>query len=232
MILSILGAALLGFVGMLLLMPDPIEDGARRLPWLTALDATGRTQVFGFTLGLTPLAEIRRVFREDGELNLFRAPAGSKAFTAEAYFEQIHLERLRADFVITLELDQSTLETMYDRGLRISQTSSGSKKVKLDPTDLERLAEAPIRAISYLPKARLDEALLEQRFGVPPQRVTETESGIVHWLYPERGLDIGRDPKGQVVIQYVNPADFDTVLEPLRAEIGRDETEPPGEDAD
>lgn len=214
-VLSILGAAVLGFVGMLLLMPDPIEDSVTRLPWLIEQDAGGRTQVFGFTLGATTLAEIRQVFREDGEINLFRTVGTSGTFAAEVYFEQIHLERLRADFVLTLEVDQATLAAMYERGLRISQTGSGSQKVKLDPSDAERLAGRPIRAIVYLPKARLDEALLSQRFGVPSQRLTESETGIVHWLYPERGLDIGRDPGGRVVMQYVNPADFGAILEPL-----------------
>ncbi|MTW21572.1 hypothetical protein [Allochromatium palmeri] len=214
-VLSILGAATLGFVGMLLLMPDPIEDGIARLPWLIEQDASGRTQVFGFTLGATTLAEVRQVFREDGEINLFRMPGPSGMLAAEVYFEQIYLERLRADFVLTLDVDQATLTSMYDRGLRISQTGSGSQKVKLDPNDAKRLAGRPIRAIVYLPKARLDEALIEQRFGAPTQRLSEAETGIVHWLYPERGLDIGRDPSGRVVMQYVNPADFDAILEPL-----------------
>ena len=220
-VLSILGAAVLGFVGMLLLMPDPIEDEIARLPWLIEQDADGRTQVFGFTLGATTLAEVRQVFREDGEVNLFRTLGPSGTLAAEVYFEQIHLERLRADFVLTLDVDQTTLAAMYERGLRISQTGSGSQKVKLDPSDAERLAERPIRAIVYLPKARLDAALIEQRFGTPSQRLTESETGIVHWLYPERGLDIGRDPSGRVVMQYVNPADFAAILEPL-ATAGKD----------
>lgn len=218
-VLSILGAAVLGFVGMLLLMPDPIEDEIVRLPWLIEQDAGGRTQVFGFTLGKTTLAEVRRVFREDGEINLFRATGSSGTLATEVYFEQIHLERLRADFVLTLHVDQTTLATMYERGLRISQTGSGSQKVKLDPSDAERLAERPIRAIVYLPKARLDAALIEQRFGTPSRRLTESETGIVHWLYPERGLDIGRDPNGRVVMQYVNPADFGAILEPLTTSL-------------
>ncbi|ADC61401.1 hypothetical protein [Allochromatium vinosum] len=218
-VLSILGAAVLGFVGMLLLMPDPIEDEIARLPWLIEQDADGRTQVFGFTLGATTLAEVRQVFREDGEVNLFRTLGPSGTLAAEVYFEQIHLERLRADFVLTLDVDQTTLAAMYERGLRISQTGSGSQKVKLDPSDTERLAERPIRAIVYLPKARLDAALIEQRFGTPSRRLTESETGIVHWLYPKRGLDIGRDPNGRVVMQYVNPADFGAILEPLTTSL-------------
>ena len=215
MVLSILGAAVLGFVGMLLLMPNPVDDGVVRLPWQAQVDAAGRTQVMGFTLGETTLAEVRRVFGEEGELNLFQAPGESPGYAVEAYFEQIYLQRLRADFVMTLDVDQPTLAAMYDRGLRISQLGSGGKKVKLDPTDAAALAVRPIRSFSYLPKARLDEALIVQRFGAPARKLTEPKTGIVHWLDPERGIDLGRDPQGHVVIQYVAPADFATLLAPL-----------------
>jgi hypothetical protein len=78
------------------------------------------------------------------------------------------------------------------------------------------LASRPIRTISYLPKARLDNELIEQRFGAPALRLTEPKTDIVHWLYPERGLDIGREPGGNVVIQYVDPDDFNRVLQPLQ----------------
>lgn len=216
MILSILGAALLGFFGMLLLMPDPIDDGVVRLPWQIHQDADGHTQVLGFTLGQTTLAQVREVFGEPGEMSLFKTTGEPSRLTAEAYFAQIHLQRLRADFVISLDADQTLLEGMYDRGLRISQLGGGGgKKIKLDPADAETLADRPIRAISYLPKAKLDETLIEHRFGTPSSRLAEPETGIVHWLYPERGVDIGRDPQGNVVIQYVDPADFEALMAPL-----------------
>ncbi|AFL75679.1 hypothetical protein [Thiocystis violascens] len=215
-VLSVLGAAILGFVAILLLMPATLDDITERLPWRIAQDEAGRTRVFGFTLGQTTLAEVRAVFREDGELNLFQTPGDPPHHAAEAFFEQIYLQRLRADFVIALEVDQPTLIGMYDRGLRISQLGSGSKKIKLNPDDAAALASRPIRSIGYLPKARLDTELLKQRFGPPSQERTEPETGIVHWLYPDRGLDIARAPNGKVVIQYVNPRAFDTLIEPLR----------------
>lgn len=214
-ILSVLGAALIGFFAILLLMPPTVDDGIDRLPWQIAQDTSGRTQVFGFTLGQTTLAEVREVFGETGEINLFKTPDVTQSYSVEAFFEQIDLKRLRADFIMTLDVDQATLSAMYERGLRISQLASGSKKVKLNPMDAEILADRPIRSIGYLPKARLDPALIEQRFGVPAEHLTESKTGIVHWLYPERGLDIGRDPDGRLILQYVNPGDFARLKAPL-----------------
>ena len=196
-------------------MPEPVDDGVDRRPWQVGLDASGHSLVFGFVLGRTSLAEVRQVLQEEGELNLFHHPGAALPFGAEAYFEQIELERLRADMVVTLAVDQAALSGMYDRGLRISQLGSGAKKVKLDPADAATLAAAPIRDISYLPKVRLDDGLIEQRFGRPVKKLTEAKTGMLHWLYPERGIDIGRDTKGHAVIQYVNPSDFDALVKPL-----------------
>jgi hypothetical protein len=225
-ILSILGVAVLGFLGVLLLMPASIEDGPDRLPWRVTQDASGHSQIFGFTIGETTLTEVRTLFGEDGKVNLFQDPTQAEPYGVEAFFDQIHLQRLRADFVIALDVDQATLAAMYERGLRISQVGSGSRKIKLDPADVETLSARPIRSISYLPKARLDDELIEQRFGTPDLRLTEPETEIVHWLYPERGMDIGRSPNGTVVIQYVNPDDFDRLLSPLQDAVPSEETPP------
>lgn len=211
-ILYVLSAAVLGFMAMMLL-PGREGDPNPKLPWDVAVDAEGQVTVFTLTLGRSTLADARRLFGdEEGEINLF-AQTGSD-YVVEAYFERVYLSGLRADFVITIDVGPDTATAMYDRGLRISQLPSGSKKVKMAPNDLDQIADLPIRHITYLPAARLDEDLIESRFGAPEEKVTE-ESGITHWLYSHRGLDIGRDTDGSVVIQYLNPEDFRRALESL-----------------
>ncbi len=214
-VLSVLTAALLGFFAVLLLIPPTLDDGTQRLPWRVGQDPAGQTQVFGFTIGETTLAEVRAVFEEEGKINLFERPEAAEPHGVEVFFEQIYLQRLRANFVMTMDVDPAELAAMYERGLRISQLGSGDRKVKLDPADVDILLQRPIRSITYLPQARLEPELLERRFGTPAERREEPETGIVHSLYPERGVDIARDPRGKVVIQYVNPADFQRLLEPL-----------------
>lgn len=216
MFLSVLAVAVLGFIGIFLLLPEEIDDGVVRLPWQVSIDDQGRTQVFGFTLGETPLAEVRSVFREEGKLSLFAQP-GDGTYAVEAYFDQIYLNRLRADFVMTLAADQETLAPMYERGLRISQLGSGAKRVTLDPDDAKHLADLPLRSITYLPWKSLDGEIIERRFGTPSERFTEEKTGVAHWLYPDRGIDIGLDPRGGVVIQYVNPSEFAALVAPLRS---------------
>lgn len=239
-IYSIIAAALLGFVALVLLIPpsanddritriaDAIRSGLSRLmppsttkddivrlPWRVTADQAGYTTVFGFTLSQTTLAEVREQFGEDGTINLFQTPDQPQPLGVEAFFEQVYLQSLRADFVITLDVDQATLAPMYERGLRISQLESGSKKIKLDPTDVDILLQRPIRAITYLPQARLSTEVIEKRFGTPAERRVEPGTATVHWLYPNRGFDIARSPGGKVVIQYVNRGDFQRLARPL-----------------
>lgn len=217
--LSVLAIAVFGVIGVLLILPTPDEDGIARLPWLIERDAENRVHVFNMTLGVTTLGEVRDLFNEDGKVNLFQAPVsaeGEESLVVEAFFERVYLQRLRADWVLTLDLPPEALADMYERGLRISKLGSGSRKIKLDGEDAAALVDVPVRSITYLPKARLDQDLLAQRFGEPNERITE-KTGVVHWLYPDKGLDMARSPRGNVVLQYMNPADFDAALAKLQA---------------
>ncbi|TVQ93751.1 MAG: hypothetical protein EA400_01930 [Chromatiaceae bacterium] len=215
-VLTLLAAALFAFVGiwlLLSLMPDE-RATVRQYPWEVAHDEAGRVQVFGLTLGASTLADLRQTLGEDGKLSLFAQPDGS--FSAEAYFNDVMLSNLRADWVVPLKVAQVDLAAMYARGLRISKLGSGSHKVRLDPDDALALAAVPVRAITYLPWKRLPPEDLEGRFGAPAERLAEA-GGIEHWLYPARGMDIARDARGGVVIQYLNPDDFAAARAPLQA---------------
>ncbi len=215
MIVLVLSAALLGGAGLWLLLPEPVDDRDARLPWRTSLDPLGRLQVFGFTLGETTLTDVEQAFGASGKATLFAGPErAERRFALEVFFDQVYLNGLRADIVLTLSSSQDMLSAMFDRGRRISRLGDGTQKVTVAPTDEAMLRGLQIAHITYLPMARLDPSLLEDRFGEPTERLTEP-SGIVHWLYPSRGLDLARDPQGRVVIQYVNPSEFECLRMPL-----------------
>jgi hypothetical protein len=207
-ILSVLAAALMGFLGIWLLLsitPDQ-RAGVRLYPWDVSRDAAGQTRVLDLTLGQSTLADARALAGEEGKINLFDNPDGSR--TVEVFFDDVILSNIRADWIITLDLDQDRLGAMYDRGLRVSKMSSGSHKVKMTPEDVEALATVPVRSLTYLPWKSLEARDIAGNFGPPAEQRTEQKSGVVHWLYPDKGMDIARDPDGGVVIQYLNPADY------------------------
>lgn len=221
-ILSVLAAALMGFIGIWLflsIIPDE-RAGLRLYPWDVGRDAAGHTRVFDLSLGDSTLADARAVLNEEGKVNLFANPDGSQA--VEVYFDNIYLSNIRADWILTLDLEPSQLAAMYDRGLRISKTGSGSRKVKMEPSDVESLADARIRTLTYLPWKSLEPRDIEGNFGAPAEQRTE-QSGVVHWLYPDKGMDIARDGDGGVVIQYLNPDDYADAIEALAATAGQPE---------
>ena len=60
-------------------------------------------------------------------------------------------------------------------------------------------------------------AIFIKRFGQPAQRIQEKKNGLVHWLYPQDGLDITLGGSEKPLLQYVPPKDFDKLVRPLLA---------------
>ena len=214
-LLGVLGATLMALAAAILLPGGRPVDPSPKLPWQIDVDSDGTARVFGLKLAQSPLREAQELFDEAGKINLFRVD--ERHLAVEAFFEQVYLSGLRGDFVLSLDVPSETAQAMFERGLRTSKASSGDRKVTLSPEDFLEVADAPIKQISYLPAAKLDPDLIAQRFGEPSERVAEPGSGIVHWLYPERGLDIATDANGRAVLQYVAPETFERVRAPLQA---------------
>ncbi len=212
-ILSILGLTAVALAVAILMPGGKSPDTQPKLPWLIEIDPDGASRVFGLTLGKSTLSDARLTLANDGKANIFISP--DNQISLEAYFDRLYISGIKADIVLSLSMPYETLDTMYKRGLRISQLGSGGKKVTLTPEDMNSVANAVIERITYLPAAKLDQELIGNRFG-KPDSVIQEESGIEHWLYPERGLDIALNPEGKEVFQYVNPAAFNQVMQPLQ----------------
>ncbi|MEH6651271.1 MAG: hypothetical protein V7707_14690 [Motiliproteus sp.] len=187
-------------------------DSQPKLPWQIESLADGSVRVFSLTLGKSTLNDAKQLLSADPTLSLFRSPEGALAI--EAYFQRASLSGLRADFIMALDIDQATAEQMFERGLRISQLGSGGKKVELSATDNSLALESIIRNITYIPGTDLETELLLSRFGEPEQRITDT-ANAEHWLYPAKGLGIIVNPESNEVFQYLHPADFDQLIQPL-----------------
>lgn len=211
--LGILSLTLIALAFALLLPGGRAPDREPKLPWLTEVDDQGALTVFGITLGASTLQQARESLQDQGKVTLFQSPEG--AYRTEVYFQRLFLSGLKADLVLILSVDEEEAQAMFERGERISQMGSGTRKIELSGRDLEALSQALVASITFIPAADLEADLLSGRFGEPDRRVKETGSGIVHWLYPARGLDIALNPDGKEVFQYVNPTDFAQITEPL-----------------
>ena len=212
LILAILALALIAMAAAILLPGGRRLEDKPRLPWVITVDDSGATSVFGLTLGKSVLADARHNFQTVGEINLFAS--SDQRYSVEAYFDRIYLSGLRGDFILTLDLDQISAAGIFERGLRISQLGSGAKKVKIAPSDFDLVEQSKITSITYIPGADLDAKLIHERFGEPSEQIKEA-SGIVHWLYPDKGLDIALNPKDKEVFQYTSLEDFKRITQPL-----------------
>lgn len=207
-----------GIVSLLLMLASFILPGNPTreddLPWKIEHPTPGSVRVFGLTLGEASAADAIQRFQEGGETTLFKSPDGH--LVSEVYFDQIDLAGLRSKVVVTIAVPQGVMKEMYERGLRIAATGSG-KKITLTPEDETRVQSMPIDSLTYMPGVRLEEEMILRRFGQPGQRIRETKSGTVHWLYPDMGVDITMGETGKPLMQYVAPRDFHKLLDPLKA---------------
>ena len=207
-----------GILSMLIIVGSFFMPGNERrtddLPWHVEHPTPDTVRVFGLTLGESATNDAELRFKEAAVPSLFKAPDGK--MVAEVFFEQVNLAGLTSKIVLSINVPDAELAGMYERGLRMAATGSG-KKITMTSEDISRLRTLPIGGLTYLPNLRLDESMIIKRFGQPTQRVKETKSGLVHWLYPQNGLDITLGSGGKPLLQYVPPRDFDRLLRPLVA---------------
>jgi len=190
------------------------EQKAVNLPWQVEITQDGASSVFGMTLGKTTLAEAEKELAEPAEVSLFVPAEGQKVI--EAYFDSVDISGLRARIVIVMQVSQEEIEAMFNRGARVANMGGGRRKVTLSDQDMEYLHQMPIGSLTYIPRVNLDAELVSARFGKPAERIAEPNGKVVHWLYPDKGLDIALDAEGKEVLQYVRPADFALIREPLK----------------
>lgn len=212
-ILSII-ALVVASLSFILMLPDKTVNTGDTLPWNIAHPTPDTTRVFGVTLGQSTLADAEQTFKEQAEISLFK-PSDAK-MAVEAFIEEVSFNGLKAKIVMTVAIPPEELQAMFGRGVRMNSTPSG-KRITLTADDLVRVRKAPVTSLTYLPNVRLEEAILASRFGTPSQRVRETQTGVVHWLYPQHGLDVTPGGNEKPLLQYVSPRDFELLRAPLIA---------------
>jgi hypothetical protein len=205
-----------GILSVLLLVAAYMTPGSPNrnddLPWHIEHPTPDSVSVFGLTLGSSSAEEAEKRFKEEAKPSLFKSPEGK--MIAEIFFEQVEMAGLRSRVVLTIDVPEKELVGMYERGLRMAATGSG-KKITMTTEDVARLRTLPISSLTYLPSLHVEEPVFLKRFGQPAQRIREKDSGLVHWLYPQNGLDITLGG-GKPLLQYVPPRDFDKLALPLQ----------------
>ncbi len=221
--LKVMGVTIIALIAALWLPGGQPPEEYKNLPWQIEVTGDGYSKVFGITLGQSTLGEAEQQFQEPSEISLFATDDGERV--VEAYFNTVTLNGFKAKMVATLGFNDEQLQELYDQGERIATLAMGKRKITLSDTNLERARNTPVVALTYLPRINLDDATVIKRFGEPARKVAEADGKVVHWLYPDKGLDVVMYAEAKEVLQYVAPKDFDRLRHPLE-EAGQQQSSP------
>lgn len=213
MFLSVLGFSILVLVLGIWLSSTMDPRPHSGFPWQVERQADGSTRVFSLVLGQSTLADAEQQFRETAEISMFVPKDGEPV--VEAYFNELSIGGLKSKMVVAFDLDSDQLQAMYDGGARISTMGSGTRKVMLSSEHLLWARQLVISGLTYMPSIQLTQELIQHRFGEPELKINDPEGDAVHWLYPDKGIDIALSEQAKEVIQYVHPANFDRIRVPL-----------------
>jgi hypothetical protein len=181
-------------------------------PWEVTRLPQGGTEVLGLRPGQSRMTEALARFGKRVDAALFNT-AGEEP-VVEAYYSSVNAAGITGRLILTLSLPEHVMEGLQERSPEVDRLRTGTMRYTLNIEDSEMLLGAPIRAVTFVPSVRLDEEVIQARFGEPAERM-RTEAGESHLLYPEMGLDIVLPLRGKPLLQYVHPQDFGW----LRAQI-------------
>lgn len=221
-IMGIIGIALfIGFFayfGQNLFMP-PKQGNVETEPFWVVETTPEKLTVFNLTLNESSLEELLFVLGNRLSLSIFQ-DAGSTHKQLEGYIRETHVGGLTARIPFTLSTTDAQLEEIM-AFLTPSKKSTSKRTIyEISEEFHPRFYNNTIETIAFIPMAvSLDEAVILGRFGENPLKLQEPNNGPLHYLYPEKGVDISLDANGeyQSIVQYVAPHEFERkVLQPLR----------------
>jgi len=183
-------------------------------PWQIEKNSTGKTRVFGLTIGQSTLNDAELLFKEKAEITLFMPV--DKPAVIEAFFNDVKIAGLKSKMIMSMLISADDIQKMFNRGARIATLGSGTRKVTLSGADAVTVGQSIINAMTYLPSIHLSEKIIENRFGQPDEKIPDTQSDAIHWLYPNIGVDVVLSAKNKEIIQYVQPENFSLLITPLR----------------
>ncbi|WP_417508623.1 lytic murein transglycosylase [Methylophaga sp.] len=177
-------------IAAIMLIPSPQPPASK--PWEVTVMPDNNVKVFGIHLGKTDYKTAQQALRVFGKTAIFTDP-DNKA-TVEAYFDSVNLGGLSAKMVLNLDVDEDKIADILERASAGKLQPSGAHQHELAEEDKQFLLSSPVAAITYIPSVRLDEEMIEERFGAPDSINTglpddEGNADII-WLYQKLNLTV------------------------------------------
>lgn len=182
------------------------------LPWQIEIQADGSTQVFGLHIGSSRLTDAIERLGSDMELAIIAAT--DEVGNLEMYYGHYRAGLLSGKLVLQTDISEQKIKDWRDNALRSEYMATGlAKKYILSPDDLRQVLDEVIIGLTFIPAVNLDEEVILARFGEPEKRVQLP--GVIHFLYPDKGLDLALHEGSKEVLQYVSPDAFQQLIQPL-----------------
>ena len=172
------------------------------LPWQIEVLPDASTQVFGLHIGVSHLSDAVAVLGEDMDVAI--VAANEEVGNLEMYYGHYRAGLLSGKLLLQITTSEQNIKDWRERAVKSEHMASGqAKKYRLSAEDLKLALDEVITGITFIPAVNLDEDIIVARFGEPDERVEL--DGALHFLYPEKGLDIAMFVEAKEVIQYVSP---------------------------
>lgn len=172
------------------------------LPWQIEVLPGASIKVFGLHIGHSQLSDAVLVLGEDMDVAI--VAANHEVGNLEMYYGHYRAGLLSGKLLLQTTSSEPKIKDWRERAAKAEHMASGqAKKFRLSADDLKLALDEVITGITFIPAVNLDEETIVARFGQPVERIEL--DGAVHFLYPEKGLDIAMFAKAKEVIQYVSP---------------------------
>ncbi|PCJ84491.1 MAG: hypothetical protein COA54_13585 [Thiotrichaceae bacterium] len=183
------------------------------LPWQIKQLSDGTTQVFGLHIGVSRLSDALEILGADVDIAIIAS--ADEVGSLEMYYGHYRAGLLSGKLILQTNIDPQKARRLRERAAKFEYMASGlAKKYILSTDDLPLILEQTIIGLTFIPSVNLDDEVILARFGTPQQRIVSDEA--THYLYPDKGLHIALHAKSKEVLQYVSPANFQQLVEPLQ----------------
>jgi len=194
---------------------DNDNEIVEKYPWQVTVLPGGHSRVFGVVLDETFLKEVDGILKSRPTIALFESEG---KLALEAYYKNASLGGLTGSFIFTLNTTDEQLNTIKKESSKKKRTENNNIRYDLDKIASDNAKELTVKNLIYVPAVQLDEEMIVKRFGKPSQKIKlKTKEVGWHYLYPEKGLDLIYKEEGKEVLQYVQPKNFNALIEPLRS---------------
>ena len=182
------------------------------LPWQIESLPEGKTRVFGIVPGSSTLAQAAKALGADYELALV---AKADSLSLEMYYSHYRAGLLSGKLVIAAKTPAKVLEDLRQSAVKTEYMGDGkAKKLLLDEPGKQLALQQVVDVMAFIPAVNLDDEIIRQRFGEPAELLQQPD-GVAHYLYPAKGLDIALSDSEKEVLQYIAPAEFTRLRQPL-----------------